>query len=117
MGQYSPGAVIQKHVLDHFAAAKERRHRLEQRLPRPKEPHPGRATKLVGGANQEVGFEGHHIDALMRQALASIHQHQGTNGMRRGDHRLQRIAASQRVADMHQTHQSSALRQLRSEIL
>ena len=109
--------MIQKHVLDHFAAAKKRRHRLEQRLPRPKEPHPGRTTKLVGRADQEVGFEVHNIDTLMRQALAGIHQDQGTNDMGRGDHKLQRIAAPQRVADVHQTHQSGALRQLRLEIL
>ena len=117
VGQHRPGAVVQENVLNHLPAAQKGRHRLQQRLPRPEETHAGGATELVGGADEKVGVYGRHINRLVGQALAGIHEHTGANGMGCGDHLIQGIAATEGIADVHQAHQSGALIELGPEIL
>ncbi len=109
--------MVQENVLNHLPAAQKGRHRLEQRLPSPEETHASRATELVGGADEEVGVYGRHVNRLVGQALAGIHEHTGANGMGCGDHLIQRIAATEGIADVHQAHQSGALIELGPEIL
>ena len=116
MGQYRPGAVVEKHVLNHLAATQERWHLLQQRFARPKEAHSRWAAELVGGAHQKINIEASHINWLVGQALAGIHQHQGSSGVGRGDHLVQGIAATQNIADVHQAHQAGAVGELAAEV-
>ena len=115
--QIRPGAVIEEDVLNHFAAPEEGRHRLQQRLARPEEPHPGGTTQLVGGRHQEIGTQRGDVGGLVGQALTGIHQHQGTGGMGGGDHLIEGVAAAETVADMHQAHQTSAVAELGAEVV
>ena len=109
--------MVQEDVLDHFAAAEERRHRLKQGLAGPEESHPGGSTEFVGRPHQEIKIQGDHIDRLVGQALAGIGQHQSTDGMGRGDHLVQRVATAEGVADVHEADKPGALVELGPEIV
>src|SRR3546814_14041399 len=56
------GRALERHLVDHRAAAVPRRHRLEDVAPRPEDADAGRPVKLVTGADVEVAAAGGDID-------------------------------------------------------
>ncbi len=117
VGQASPSAVVEVDVLDHFAAAQERGHRLQQRLTAPKETHTRGAAELMGTAHQEIRAELLHVYRQVRQALAGIHQHQSTGRVGQGRHLGDRVEAAEGVAHLHKAHEPSALSELAAQVV
>ena len=53
----------------------------------------------------------------MGQALAGIHQNEGSRRVGKRNHFCQGVAAAQGITDMHKAHKPGALAELGSEIL
>ena len=115
--QSSPGAVIKKYILDHFASPQERRHGFKQVFPCPEKAHTGGSAQLVGGPHKKINPQPTHIGGLVSQALAGIHEHQCSHVMRQGRDLLHGVAAAKGVADVHQAHQTGALVELLTQIV
>src|SRR3546814_14343970 len=63
--------LLERHPVDHRAAAMPGRHGVEDLGPRPQHANPGRAVKLVAGKDVEVAIEGGHVDRQARPRLAA----------------------------------------------
>ena len=74
MGQPSPGAVVEEHLMNHLPTPEEGWHGLKDGFPAPQKTNTRRAAQLVGRPNQKVAAQLLHIHPLMGQALAGIHQ-------------------------------------------
>jgi hypothetical protein len=70
--QIRQGAGVHKHVLDHLVAAQERRHRLEDFLPRPQKAHSDESAQLERRAHQEIAARKQSIMKMRRNSLCSI---------------------------------------------
>src|SRR3546814_12367974 len=72
---------LERHLVDHRAAAVPRRHRLEDVAPRPEDADAGRPVKLVTGEDVEVAADGGDIDRHARHRLAAVEQKLRANAM------------------------------------
>ena len=108
MGEVGPGAVVEKHLVNHFATPEEGRHGFEHLFPAPQEAHARWAAELVGRSHEEVAAQLCHIHPLVGQALAGIHQQHRTSCSYGRCQLGDGIEASQGVAHMHQAHQPGA---------
>ena len=68
------GRAFEAHLADHFAAAEERRHRLEMFTAGPKHAGSGRTEHLVAGQGIEVAAERAHVDRQVRRRLRTVDQ-------------------------------------------
>ncbi len=70
------------HVVDHAAAAHERRHGLEEVAPGPQHADPGGPEHLVGAEGQEVTAEAAHVGGDVRNRLGAVGEHQRAGSVR-----------------------------------
>jgi hypothetical protein len=117
VGEVGPGAVVEEHLVNHFATPEEGRHGFEHLFPAPQETDAGWPAELVGRSHQKVAAQLRHIHPLVGEALAGVHQQQGS-GRPHGRSQLgDGIEATQGVAHMHQAHQPGASIELGMKIL
>ena len=88
---------VLEHVLDHLAAAVERRHGGEQIVFAVEHADAGRPVELVAGEDVEIAIEIAHVDVEMHGALRAVDQHRNAARMRELDDLLHRHRGAERV--------------------
>ena len=69
-----PGALLEIHVQNHFAAALIRRHGFEHFLAAIQNADAGRPAHFVAGEREEIAADFLHVDRAMAGALRGIHE-------------------------------------------
>ena len=115
--QLDPGGRVALDLLDHVAAADERRHLLEQLEPAVQHADPGRPVRLVAGPRVEVGVDRGQVDRDLRHRLGAVDHRERAGGAGAAHDLLDRVDRAEHVRHVHDRDELRALREQLVEVV
>ena len=107
--QFVVGRLLERHVLDHLAAALIRGHLVEPLLLAVKDADAHRGVHLVAGKTVEVTVKLLDVHGNVGHGLRTVHQHGDVAGVCRTDDRLHGVDRAERVGDVADGHDAGAV--------